>query len=141
MPDLQGDATKERLFAAAVDNTVATLFAIPLAARLPVPLSPVARGVILVVAFLGYFFFQEGLWGATLGKRLFGLRVVRLDGQPAGWLPVLWRTILRIVEVNPILFGALPGGLAVTWSKRKQRLGDMLARTVVVRRIELNAGS
>ena len=139
MGELQGDATKTRLFAAMLDNTCATLIAIPLAARLPGPLSPVARGVILVTTYLAYFFVQEGLWGATLGKRIFGLRVVRLDGGPAGWAASFWRTILRVLEVNPILLGAVPGGLAVTWSKRRQRLGDMLAGTVVVRRAALIA--
>ena len=90
-----------------------------------------------MVAYLGYFFVQEGMWGATVGTRVFGLRVVRLDGGSAGWSASFWRTILRVLEVNPILFGAIPGGLAVTRSKRKQRLGDMLARTIVVRRSEL----
>jgi uncharacterized RDD family membrane protein YckC len=93
-----------------------------------------------MLACLGYFFFQEALWGATLGKRAFGLRVVRLDGRPAGWSASFWRTILRILEVNPALLGAIPEGLAVTWSKRKQRLGDMLAHRVMVRRDELVAG-
>ena len=137
MPELQGDATKERLFAAGIDNACATLLAIPMASRIPGPFSPVARGVILIVVFLGYFLLQEAIWGATLGKRVFGLRVVRLDGTPAGWSAAFWRTILRVLEVNPVLFGAIPGGLAVTWSKRKQRLGDMLAHTVVVRRADL----
>jgi uncharacterized RDD family membrane protein YckC len=137
MSDLQGDATKTRLFAAMFDNACATLLSIPLAARFPAPLPPVARGAILVMAYLGYFFVQEGMWGATLGKRVFGLRVVRLDGGPAGWSASFWRTIFRVLEVNPIMFGAIPGGLAVTRSKRRQRLGDMLARTVVVRRSEL----
>jgi uncharacterized RDD family membrane protein YckC len=126
-----------RLFAAMCDNTCATLLCIPLASRLPGPLSPVTRGVILVAAYLGYFFLQEAAWGATLGKRIFGLRVVQLDGCPAGWMASFWRTILRVLEVNPLLLGAIPGGLAVTWSKRKQRLGDMLARTIVVRQADL----
>ena len=134
MTELKGDATKTRLFAAMFDNVIATLVCIPLAAKLPGPLSATARGVILVVIYLGYFFVQEAAWGATLGKRIFGLRVVQLDGRTAGWVASLWRTLLRLLEVNPVLFGAIPGGLAVTWSKRKQRLGDMLARTVVIRR-------
>jgi uncharacterized RDD family membrane protein YckC len=141
MSELQGDATKTRLFAAMVDNTFATLLCIPLAARLPGPLTPVTRGVILVTVYLGYFFVQEAVWHATLAKRFFGLRVVRLDGRPAGWSASFWRTILRILEVNPVLLGMIPGGLVVTWSKRKQRLGDMLAGTVVARQAAVVSGA
>jgi uncharacterized RDD family membrane protein YckC len=87
-----------------------------------------------VATYLLYFLLQEGAAATTLGKRLFGLRVTRLDGSPCGWLGALVRTVLRLLEVNPILFGALPGGLMVAFSKRHQRLGDILGRCVVVRR-------
>jgi uncharacterized RDD family membrane protein YckC len=39
---------------------------------------------------------------------------------------------LRIIEVNPLLFGGIPAGIAVILSRRKQRIGDLLAGTVVV---------
>jgi uncharacterized RDD family membrane protein YckC len=44
------------------------------------------------VGFL-YFGVVEGIWGAGLGKRLKGLRVVRTDGRPPG----IGRALLRIV--------------------------------------------
>jgi uncharacterized RDD family membrane protein YckC len=125
-----------RLFAAGVDNICAGLLCILLSSQIP-GLLPITRGAILVGAYLGYFFFQEALAGRTLGKWLFGLWVVRLDGHPAGWSASFWRTILRILEVNPVLLGALPGGLVVAWSKRKQRLGDMLGRALVVRQSDV----
>ena len=137
MSDLKGDATKMRLFAAMLDNFIATLACVVLAAKLPGTFSSVARWVIAGMVYLLLFLVQEGLWSATLGKRAFGLKVVRLDGRPAGWRESGWRTTLRILEVNPILLGAIPGGLVVTWSKRKQRLGDMLAHAIVVRRSAL----
>jgi uncharacterized RDD family membrane protein YckC len=40
--------------------------------------------------------------------------------------------LLRILEVNPLLIGALPASIAILSSKRRQRIGDMLAGTVVV---------
>ena len=39
---------------------------------------------------------------------------------------------MRLLEVNPLLFGGLPAGIAILTSERKQRIGDMLAGTVVV---------
>jgi uncharacterized RDD family membrane protein YckC len=134
LPDLNGEATKWRVFAGAVDNLFATILCVLIAAKLPGELSAVTRWGIAAAGYLAYFLIQEAVWRTTLGKRAFGLVVARLDGQSVGWREAGWRTVLRILEVNPLLFGAIPGGLAVTWSKRKQRLGDMLAGTVVVRR-------
>src|SRR5262249_5780869 len=138
MSELQGDATKMRLFAAMVDNLCAGLFCILLSSQIP-GLPPVVRGVILVCGYLGYFYFPEATWGRTLGKWLFGLRVIRLDGRPAGWGQSFWRTLLRVVEVNPVLLGAIPGGLVVMWTKRKQRLGDIFGHALVVRRKDVAA--
>jgi uncharacterized RDD family membrane protein YckC len=42
--------------------------------------------------------------------------------------------LLRLVEVNPLLVGGLPAGIVAVLSPRKQRLGDMLAGTLVVYR-------
>jgi len=47
--------------------------------------------------------------------------------------------VTRLVEVNPLLLGGLPAGIAVAMSRRRQRLGDMLAGTYVVRRKDLAA--
>ena len=127
-----GNATKWRLFAAGVDNFVATILCVLIASRLPGNLSSAVRWFVAGSGYLAYFLIQEAVWGTTVGKRAFGLCVVRLDGRPAGWRAAAWRTILRILEVNPLLLGAIPGGIAVSRSKRKQRLGDMLAGTVVV---------
>jgi uncharacterized RDD family membrane protein YckC len=133
MTDLNGDASKTRFFAAWIDNTIAFIVCIAIGARLPGPFSSPVRWSIAALAFMGYFFVQEGAWGTTLGKRIFALHVVRVDGSTAGWWEALSRSTLRLVEVNPVLLGALPAALAVAWSRRKQRLGDMLAGTVVIR--------
>jgi uncharacterized RDD family membrane protein YckC len=134
MTDLQGSATKERLLAVMIDNAVATLLCLLVGAKIPVHLSPAGRWSIAILGYLIYFLVQEAVWGSTLGKRAFGLQVIRLDGGQVGWKEAGWRTLLRILEVNPLLLGAIPGGLAVAWSKRKQRLGDLIAGTLVVKR-------
>ncbi len=81
---------------------------------------------------LGYFLFFEALWGGqTPGKRQQKLRVIRIDGQPIGWLESALRNILRAVDM---LAGFYPVGLLVMFlSSRSQRIGDYAAGTVVIR--------
>ncbi len=43
------------------------------------------------------------------------------------------RSLLRIIEVSRVVLGDVPGALVVVFSKRKQRMGDILAETLVVR--------
>lgn len=126
-----GDATKARFIATIIDNTVAVFLTIGVVSFVPENLS-VLRILLLIGVFLGYFFILEGLWARTLGKYLQGLVVQKLDGSPAGWKIALIRTILRVIEVNPVLLGALPAGLVLISSERKQRLGDILAGSIVV---------
>jgi uncharacterized RDD family membrane protein YckC len=85
--------------------------------------------VTLGVEFI-YFALSEGVFGTTLGKRLFGLRVVRADdGRPCGPFAAVVRTALRLVD--NVLF-SLPGITAIVRSPRRQRLGDRAAKTLVV---------
>ncbi len=83
------------------------------------------------VVDLGYFLIFEALWsGQTPGKRVQKLRVIRVNGQPIGWLESSIRNILRAVD---ILLGFYPLGLFVMFlSSRSQRIGDYAAGTVVI---------
>jgi uncharacterized RDD family membrane protein YckC len=68
--------------------------------------------------------------GRTPGKRLAGIRVVRADGGPPGLGESLVRNALRVVEL-PVAYA--PAILAVALGARRQRLGDLVAGTLVVR--------
>jgi uncharacterized RDD family membrane protein YckC len=131
--ELVGDATKRRLFAASVDNLLAMFLALLTASYLPPSADKrLALGLASIV-YLIYFLGQEATWSNTIGKRLFGLQLCRLDGKSCGWRGASIRTLTRIVEVNPILLGGLPGAIVGAISKRHQRLGDMLSGCVVIR--------
>jgi len=78
-----------------------------------------------------YFVLLEGLTGATIGKRLLKIKVVRQDGAPCGIGPALMRTILRIIDVLPFLY--IIGMILIARSPLKQRLGDRVAKTIVVK--------
>lgn len=93
--------------------------------------SGVASLVIFVLAF-AYYIILEGQLGQTVGKMLFGIKVVREDtGEVPGIKAAAIRTVLRIVDG---LFSYLVAFVAVLASHKNQRLGDMAAHTLVVRK-------
>jgi len=78
-----------------------------------------------------YFLCFEGLWdGYTVGKRAVGIRVRREDGTAIGLRESAVRNGLRLVDQ---VGNYLVGYLFVARSDRRQRLGDRVASTVVVR--------
>lgn len=128
---ISGDASKARLLALFIDHLIA--FALMMLAVAFVPESlPLVKAVFFFLIYLAYFVVLEALWSRTLGKFFQGLVVRKLDGSRCNWRAALIRGSLRIVEVNPLLLGGLPAGLVIIASERKQRIGDLLAGTVVV---------
>jgi uncharacterized RDD family membrane protein YckC len=69
--------------------------------------------------------------GRTPGKRIVGLRVMRARGEPVNLVTSAIRNVLRIVDILPSLYAI--GVVAIFVTKRNQRLGDLVAGTVVVR--------
>lgn len=78
----------------------------------------------------------QGLTGATPGKFLVGLRVVRSDGHNAGVLRCLVRTVLLVVDAACC---AIVGLLTAFRSRAHRRVGDMVAGTMVVGRKDRDA--
>ncbi|PRY02198.1 RDD family protein [Allonocardiopsis opalescens] len=90
-----------------------------------------AVALLLTVAIaLAYWVFLPARSGRTLGMRLLGLRVVREDGEPVSAVTMLIRWVLLIVDG---MAGGLVGLILIIATDRNQRLGDMAARTLVVR--------
>ncbi|HET7304907.1 MAG TPA: RDD family protein [Segeticoccus sp.] len=63
-----------------------------------------------------------GTWGSTVGHRLLGMRVIRMDGLPAGPVPGLVRTVLLCLLVP-----------ALIWDRDNRGLHDKAAGTVLIR--------
>lgn len=70
--------------------------------------------------------------GRTPGKRAAGLRVVRLGGEPVGFVSAAVRNLLRLVDMQPG-FLYVVGATCILFTRRNQRLGDLAAGTLVVR--------
>jgi hypothetical protein len=79
-----------------------------------------------------YFVLFEGLWnGQTLGKKAVGIRVRMADGTPLTFRAALARNLLRPADLLP--FWYFLGFLAMFTNVKSQRIGDMVAGTVVLR--------
>jgi uncharacterized RDD family membrane protein YckC len=88
-------------------------------------------GVVLYFAIsIGYSIVLEWRWrGQTVGKRLFGLRVIDVHGLRLRPSQIVLRNLLRLIDVLPLFY--LVGGIAALLSRKGQRLGDLAANTVV----------
>ena len=100
------------------------------------------QAVLILIVFLivsSYFAFFEWIWnGQTPGKRLLKLRVIREDGRPVTFWEAAVRNLLRSFDMMPAPFYSI-GLISVFISLSDQRVGDMVAGTVVVREREAEA--
>ncbi len=86
----------------------------------------------IFMVFFGYHIAFETLSsGRSPGKRAAGIRVVRLGGEPVGFLASVIRNTVRLVDFLPFLYGV--GIVAIVASSSNQRVGDIAAGTLVVR--------
>ncbi len=75
-----------------------------------------------LAVFAAETYLLTALTGFTVGKRLLGLRVARLDGKPVGLLWALVRTLLFLAVIPPLVF-----------DRDLRGLHDRAANTIVVR--------
>jgi uncharacterized RDD family membrane protein YckC len=77
-----------------------------------------------------YFTAFTALWkGQTPGKKLFGIRVLRLDGVPM----TLWASFERFGGYAAGLFTGLTGYAQIYWDRNRQAIQDKISETVVIR--------
>ena len=95
--------------------------------------------IIQFVIIDGYFVIFEWVWrGQTPGKRIMKLRVIREDGRPISFYEAMIRNLLRVVDFIVPPFYSI-GLVSVFATARDQRVGDLIAGTVVVREREAEA--
>ena len=84
------------------------------------------------VISIGYGIFFEWSWrGQTIGKKLFRLRVVDVEGMRLQFNQIVVRNLLRFVDALPAFY--FVGGVTCWLNPQCQRLGDIAANTVVIR--------
>ncbi len=84
------------------------------------------------IVSIGYGIFFEWVWrGQTVGKRLFRLRVMDVEGMRLQFNQIVVRNLLRFVDSLPAFY--FVGGVTCWLNSKSQRLGDIAANTIVVR--------
>lgn len=91
-----------------------------------------AEALVWIALALAYYGVSEAATGQTIGKRLLSVRVARLDGGRPSNGQILTRTILRLIDGIAFYLVGLIAVLAT--GQRRQRLGDLAAKTTVVSR-------
>ncbi len=84
--------------------------------------------ILVMLPFHIYFIYFESKQGSTPGKKLFGIRVLSLDGTKLTRGQAITREFFRWIDVG-LLF---PGIISMLLNKKNQRIGDMVSSTLVI---------
>jgi uncharacterized RDD family membrane protein YckC len=137
--DIERAGVASRILAITIDVVlVALVYTLVLLAAVSLfgELDEVAGAVLAVVFSLGlylaWFCAFEALWQRTPGKAMLGLRVIAVDGTPVRFPQAFLRAVAGIADFLLIPFGFI-ALVSVLLTPRDQRLGDLMAGTLVVR--------
>lgn len=132
------DVLRERLLAVLVDAAI-----VAAGSALVVAVGAVALGVgvgtatghpvVLTAVPAGWLVYTvalQGRYGQTVGKAVAGIVVVSKDGTPCDYRAAALRELVRAAD---LVLAPLIGVMFVFRSRRRQRLGDVVAETIVVR--------
>lgn len=84
--------------------------------------------IVMAIVFYGYFVVMTKLFNQTLGKMIFGLKVVQIDGSELTWGTIIFREwIGRFISATIWV-----GYLIVAFLPKKQGLHDLFSETTVI---------
>ena len=130
-----------RLVASLIDTGIIIVIALFVASVLEIPTSERSApdgwniyAILLIACLLKivYFTVLIAAWSTTLGKQIFGLRVVRTDGSKIGICRAFARVLSFFWTFSPILLGV--SSLMIAFRKDKRGLHDLICDTEVVYR-------
>lgn len=130
----EGDVLGGRIAAYIIDNILASIIAgvvfgmfFGLAAVADVGALALIGFLFAPIAYLVYFVYLEAGNGQTPGKGVMGIMVVTENGEPIGMSESAIRNVVKV-----LLDGNIIGLIAIVLTDKSQRVGDILASTVVV---------
>lgn len=86
---------------------------------------------LLILPVMFYSLYMPVLFdGRTIGKMILQIKAVKDDGSPASWSDHMIRWLLRIVDIW--MFTGSVGLIFLIFSDKRQRLGDMASKMVVI---------
>jgi|SRR5699024_7904678 len=88
-------------------------------------------GIISTIVLYLYFVLMTKFYGQTVGKMIFGLKVVRKDFEPLKWPDLFFREVIgrflyRVIGILTLLY------LVVAFDPKKQGIHDMIGDTFVI---------
>lgn len=87
--------------------------------------------LMIMLPYFIYFPLLETVWnGRTIGKKILGIRVTKLDGTRAAPGDYIIRWLFRFIEISAT--GGVLAILTILINGKGQRLGDIAAKTSVV---------
>lgn len=87
-------------------------------------------GILAALVFYIYFLLMTKLFGQTLGKMIFGLKVIREDGEVLQWSDLFFREVIGRFIQNVGFLKLLY--LVVAFTDQKQGIHDMFGHTRVI---------
>jgi uncharacterized RDD family membrane protein YckC len=95
------------------------------------PMMMLSLVVNMVVNWLYFAFCESSSWQATLGKKALGLEVTDLDGNRISFARASGRFFGKIISGATLLIGYIIAG----FTEKKQALHDLMAGTLVIRKV------
>ena len=126
----------QRILASIIDQVIIAVVSFIFVALGIVSLSTASIGGLLgfmmlsYVLWIIYYTYFEGTSGQTIGKKVLNIRVIKADGRELGFGGAFLRTLFRVIDNLPSAY--ILGFVLVLVTPEKQRLGDMVAGTVVI---------
>ena len=92
----------------------------------------------VMIGFLAIFVFYDlvcelTMNGQSVGKKIMKIRVISLTGSQPTLSQYLLRWLFRIIDVSVIFGFGVVAVLAVAFTEKHQRIGDMVAKTIVIK--------
>lgn len=87
--------------------------------------------IFLLPAMLYHLLSETFMNGQSFGKKIAGIKVVKLDGTQPNFGSYLIRSMLRLIDVS--VFSPVVAIISIAASEKSQRLGDMAAGTTVIK--------
>lgn len=85
-------------------------------------------GIVSAIFYYTYFILMTKFYQQTLGKMVFGLKVVQVNGEKLTWLTVVFRELISRFISNkiPVIY------IMVAFMPKNQSLSDIIADTTVI---------
>ncbi|MEW9500678.1 RDD family protein [Jeotgalibacillus marinus] len=88
--------------------------------------------IVTTITYFAYFVLMTKFLGQTLGKMIFGLKVITLKREDLGWSTVVFRELIGRYIHTALVILTFPLYLVVAFTPKKQGIHDFIADTTVI---------